>query len=390
MLVNVNFKINSDVKLDDFWDIQYCNATYSFHVDENDILNKITISVKTNTIPRLIPGASGEHQVNIPKMAIDKCIELAKKLNAASSSISLNGYIEIGFENYDATFEPENDEEKKLCNVFTWNKKFGESEAHILPFDLLARTVFFSEDSIELETPLLLFKNSKKHYINRDFRLSFYEAYFFLEYMYGNGKTDNKKVCAEFLNHPILITAINHARNDVMAISKKDNSEFINFLRNTNDVAEILNKIIHIRGTLFHQSIKRKSNWSPGDSEVLVNEAMFMQSVCGFISYELSDFFGEKYIGLFHENNKAVGVQRKFKFLATVKKDGETKNISFDRILATKKLGLSTLTTFAFNIEGHLSMSYDEIFDFKIILGDMVIYKKENLDSHKTDIDGIL
>jgi len=113
---------------------------------------------------------------------------------------------------------------------------------------------------------------------------AFYNLFFFLEYLYGNGKSGPKKVLEAFMSSEELRNAIEKviAENPTGLIVSREFSEKLGNM-STSDVLEAL---IDIRGTLHHPNHRRPGTWSPGKQSAFSNESIFLQFVCMNIAFE--------------------------------------------------------------------------------------------------------
>lgn len=300
MILKIKFEVESDIVLDDYWAISHDGLRYEFVVGDGGRLEYLVVSVRTNAYPEIY-HENGIATIHIPAI-VDMCKRRVKDLDISVSAISNVGFAYIKSDEYSIEFVPEDDSEVKKIKIFSFSSSYADQQ-HGLPvsFDVLARTVFLSSDCAGLDIPLYLYKNSKKHFIAREFRISFYEAYFMIEYLYGNGKTNNRQVCKEFFGSHDLVDAIVKTREDFLFTVREGNLH--DLLKEIN-ILGVIEHIVKKRGELFHQSKKRNETWSPVLSENLINEAIFMQILCSYVSLKISGLYCDRYKEMYVKSNE--------------------------------------------------------------------------------------
>lgn len=390
MIVKTSFSATSNIRLDDYWDIEHDNAKYSFVVNLNGYITGVDISVKTNETP-LFDTRQSPPLVCPPHGAINLCTLLAKELEISSSSISMNGYLIINTESYDAEFIFESEEEKKQSNLYNFKISHLKNEKEAVPFDLIARTIFY-DYAQEHKDVLFLFKNANIYLANGDYRHSFYESYLAIELLYSNGNTNNEVTKRNFLKSEVLCSAINMAQNDIMSISRdNDDSEFLDFIKQTNSAEGIIAKIVNTRGRYFHalNNYKRKKVWDSTNKDILVDESLFMIFVCQHVIDSFNHIYSDAIISKYSEACAKANVLRKFTIKISCKKNCIAEQYTIITNYATMKIGKSTLYNLATEIYERCIEKGESLTDFQIYLGDREVYSKSEFDEQNKNFANI-
>ncbi len=375
MYLKAEFVVKSDIHLDDFWDIEFEGVKFSFQVDSEHKINKLILDMNHKILPPSIVNVNGIRQINFPisiRIAKNKAIEIAKKLNYSLSLFPLVGFIDIKM-NPTVRFIAENEKEKAELNLFSYHKDKEAIPPFFVPFDTLARMIFLSQDIDELRVPVGFYKSAKMHFKNEDFRFAFYELYFTIEYLFANGKSNNSQVKNEFLKSDILLKSINLAKDDFLTLHKEKSTKFSIWLSEISRSDEIIEKIIDIRGSYFHQSKKRKNNWLPSDLNLLKDESYFLIFCVGHVLERMINLFeNRKYIQLYDENNKNFGIKKTFDIEAYVDTKNGIQPIRRKVSFPTKTFAKRSMALLAQNL-------IDDLKRFGRIESYVIYYKNEKI-----------
>lgn len=112
---------------------------------------------------------------------------------------------------------------------------------------------------------------------------AFHNLFFFLEYLYGNGKSGPKKVLEAFMSFEELRSAIEKvvSENPMSLIVSREFTEKLGGM----STSDILAELIDIRGMLHHPNHRRPGMWSPGKQRAFANHSIFLQFVCMNIAF---------------------------------------------------------------------------------------------------------
>lgn len=154
---------------------------------------------------------------------------------------------------------PESDEERRLLRVFSakTSLKYPETLVEVKP-EVLFRMVRSRRRLEHLKVPLAFFREGVNEFRAFRYVTAFHNLYFFLEDLYGGGKTKNRDVEKNFIGAPQLVHATSLAL-EALEGPKHDrhNRELDRFLKLENcdrNPIGILKFLVRMRGNLHHFS----------------------------------------------------------------------------------------------------------------------------------------
>ena len=112
---------------------------------------------------------------------------------------------------------------------------------------------------------------------------AYYNLFFFLEFLYGNGKSGKNATLDEFMKSNELTTSIKNTL-EKPEINELLSRSFVEKLRASN-TRKILEILILARGSLHHPNKNRTDNWNPEKQRHFGDEAIFLQFVCLEIAF---------------------------------------------------------------------------------------------------------
>jgi hypothetical protein len=159
----------------------------------------------------------------------------------------------------EARWEPEDDEERKRLQVFSikMSREYQETRQLVNP-QMFARLIRTQEDLSHLVIPMAFYREGQNAFRAHQYVSAFYNFYFYLEDLYGQGKTKNSAVEASFKKSAQVRWAVEqlleglaapdmaqHLRELKEALAR-DNCAF--------DVDGVIKLIVKVRGDLHHFS----------------------------------------------------------------------------------------------------------------------------------------
>ncbi len=179
---------------------------YSFIPNDKGILEKINITVKVDNPekfkseikPSQENGVSHIFNVGGDKELFDLIIDQFQTLESAYAVQF--GVKKIYWESTQNSVIPETEEEKLLVQISstTFEEKYPDPIVQVKP-QLLFDVIQSLDDYKELKILLGFYREGKLEYSSLRYINSFYNFYFVLEGLYGNGKTQNNDVQKEFM-----------------------------------------------------------------------------------------------------------------------------------------------------------------------------------------------
>jgi len=107
---------------------------------------------------------------------------------------------------------------------------------------------------------------------------AFYNFFFFLEYIFGNGKSGRKATVAEFLSQKLLVDTVEKVVKE-KAFAEITSRQFVVKVCGMS-TEDILMYIVDTRGTLHHPNKNRSTNWHPERQREFDEIATLLQFVC--------------------------------------------------------------------------------------------------------------
>lgn len=107
---------------------------------------------------------------------------------------------------------------------------------------------------------------------------AFYNFFFFLEYLFGNGKSGKKKTVVAFLSHKLLVDTVEKVIKE-KPFAEIVSSEFASKVCGM-PIEELLTYIVVTRGALHHPNKNRSASWHPDRQREFDEVATLLQFFC--------------------------------------------------------------------------------------------------------------
>jgi hypothetical protein len=180
--------------------------------------------------------------------------------------------------------------------VYSFERNRHIAPAHELtplPFDIIARLVLSAARSRDIEIALGFHRKGRQDIREERFIEAFYDFYFMIESLFGEGKFKTSAVVGVFSNNSLLTLQIEKAKQDPIFLGslsrepRQISRAHEKYLSQTPD--QILVHIVELRGYLHHHSSSRPGIWHPDDHRDYKADAMFMQVLCYQIAFLISE-----------------------------------------------------------------------------------------------------
>ncbi|MHA1974900.1 MAG: hypothetical protein ACTSW1_18030 [Candidatus Hodarchaeales archaeon] len=248
------------------------NKEYKFKPNRNGFLSKIEITKKVENpeehLAKIIPHAHGKghHKLEIKS---DKNIleKLKEEMQYLEATIMFNGStIKINWENPDQGWIPETEEDKKRINVIQISHERGYPKRETKLDEVYLKSVIEERKDYDELTILQAFYNDGVRFFH-EFKYinAFYNFYFVIEDLYGDGNTKNSKIMKSFKQSKDLREIIEKVMNNHILNHKKHSKSINKFLKDmskTTSNDNIIEFLVLTRGRLHHFS--RKSSLKTG------------------------------------------------------------------------------------------------------------------------------
>jgi hypothetical protein len=262
---------------------------YDF-ISENGRIKQIQVTVpvrESDQLPELVPNLQVKNTLNLITNE-PSCSELLMKtLRTLEGFLSIYGLEKIALEDTEITWIPETDEEKRQLKVTHFSFIFSKPASINLraPFSVISRSIVASKRTLDWDIPLSFFRKGRNDFWERRYIDAIYNFYFLLETLFGNGKTKNAQIAAEFKKSKELITFVSivlkegeqgllrrGGRSSLLAVFRKTYSN--------KSPEQFLEAIVELRGFLHHHTVHNKRIWHPAKEYDYEVDALLLQDLC--------------------------------------------------------------------------------------------------------------
>jgi hypothetical protein len=227
---------------------------------------------------------------------VDRDEELHKRLMSSIHSVeSVLGFYfdlsDIHWNQLEAFVEPESDEEAKQLEILRWfmTQSIGGAKQEIT-VEQLDLAVVTAKSTADLTTTLAFHREGSKDMRDLRYISAFFSFYFVLEGLFGNGKTKNDAVRAEFKRSTRLVAAIQDMIDKGLPPSFGEDEGILERLRRMNKPCtpdSIIDLLVSTRGDVHHNVGNPKR---PGGSPLIVAKfqtfSMFCMNLCQMILHQ--------------------------------------------------------------------------------------------------------
>lgn len=179
---------------------------------------------------------------------------------------------------------PETDEERAALRVFSTKTalSYPETRRHV-ELATFARAIAARSRLGHLTIPMAFFREAVNDYRSFRYVNAFQNLYFFIEGVFGEGKTRNKDVERQFASSPVLIDAIWHSMK-ALEQSERHKTK-LDALRAARAFGwtpqEIIRLVVWMRGNLHHFSTRSTTpKGHPLNQREFESVAFLLQSIC--------------------------------------------------------------------------------------------------------------
>jgi hypothetical protein len=298
MRCQYQFSVKGRVRIELCFPISWEGFEYNFVCDENGIIRRLDVIVEvpdkqewpTMTLNPEV-GIAAHLEIKNPSFVI-----LKKQVRAIEGLLSIYGLEAIDIEHFKQVWLPDNELEKTALGVYSFERNRHVAPAHELipmPFDIVARLVLSAPRSRNIEIALGFHRKGRQDIREERFIEAFYDFYFMIESLFGEGKFKNSAVVGAFSNNSALTSQIEKAKQEPIflgALSREPlqiRRAHEKYLSRTPD--QILAHIVELRGYLHHHSSSRPGIWHPDDHSDYKADALFMQVLCYQIAFSISE-----------------------------------------------------------------------------------------------------
>jgi hypothetical protein len=274
------------------------------NTDDKDIINELCIQRKVSNyesyLPKFIPGSKELHinpTFDFPHNPYyQEIIELLQHIESLGSF-----WMEVKriyWNNLKVSWIPENEEEAKKIKIHD----VEYNEGHNIPPKMfnpktLIELVKLKDKYTHLVIPMAFFREGMNEYQSQHYINAFHNFYYYLEDLYGGGKTKNRQVVDNFKKSSHFTNAVEKTIKDLTKPSGRKHMEnlkrFLSMESCSLSVDGIISLIVKVRGNLHHFSQKSsKKTGHPFNQKDFHVMAYLLMSICIFTFCHLTT--GEK------------------------------------------------------------------------------------------------
>ena len=237
--------------------------------NEYGLLSRIQIATKirnsenflANMGPSTTRGpANFEINLTLDEKLNEEIIDLFQYIESSlgfSSSLK-----KICWENPEISLDYETEEERKNYNVLSLqNKRRYPETKHILSIQDFQSIITNKRKYEFLKLSQAFYREGQNEYSSFRYINAYYNFYFVLEDLYGNGKTKNRDIEGELKSDPVFKSIVSWMMKQLNGRHLKNIESFLREEGKTWDENGIIELVVRVRGNLHHfssSSTKRK------------------------------------------------------------------------------------------------------------------------------------
>jgi len=293
MLYQISVKYEGDSYIKSPFELNLEPFKISVVCDKNKIVNELIISKKLTDYEKYLPKLKTEephkHSLNITSGPdFEDIISLIQTIESLGSFWFR--VKKIYWETPKRDWIPENDEERKRIQVtgIKFKQEYPKIPIELSP-RLLTEMVILRDNYKHLIIPMAFYREGRNEFSSFRYVYAFINFYFYLEDLYGFGKTKNIQVEKQFIKSEQINRALNQTIN---SFSKRHQNNLKEFLRIENyqyDNIGIIKLIVKVRGNLHHFSQKSsKKKGHPLNQKDFETMAYLLFCICTYTFIELT------------------------------------------------------------------------------------------------------
>lgn len=235
-------------------------------------------------VPSFTLGGDGVHQLVVPEFPqVGRLRELLQYLESMGSFWM--GVERIGWGETTWEWIAESDEDRSLTTVLSisGSEEYGTTPAAI-DGELVARMLLTRAKHQYLTVPLSFYREGRNDYRQHRYAQAFRNFYFFIEGLYGRGKTRNRQVLEAFQESAQLTNACREAWETLQnspEVHLAELSELATKINVTLESSSMLTYIVHLRGELQHYSLQStRPKGHPLNERMFRSAAFLLITIC--------------------------------------------------------------------------------------------------------------
>lgn len=288
LLTEYRFPIRGMLRTEDVHDVPFGEHQLKFHATPTGRITALSVIVKVNdpsnwpsVTPNTLPNA--KWHMNVPSPSWEA---IREKLRSLEGLLALHGVDQIDFSNLERKWLPENKEEQARLAIHELSIETQERPETDFPadsFDVIARCVLAAGEAVDLSVPLSFFRRGRLDMHEMRYIEAYYDYFFVLETLFGQGKHKQDALAAAFASEKILVSATRAVMtgervaalvNDRSDLRQRINDKYVGATPEA-----VLASLVETRGFLHHHSSKRPGIWRPDNQEQFEIDAVILEEL---------------------------------------------------------------------------------------------------------------
>lgn len=205
MRLRITAEVIGDITLIDKMSCQFYIYTFEVYTEKNAIF--LSIEKRVSEYFEYLPKIDNHNRISIPETTFySDMVEWIKNIEAFGSFNI--GIKKILYEEAEVTWIPETIEEEKMLSIKSYKATKAKQPAHFLNKNDFQDTLFYSKKLSNEYVPFTYFRLGKSFFDEGEYYLSYINYFMMIEYLYGKGITDVKKLRIEFEKSDVLVFSI--------------------------------------------------------------------------------------------------------------------------------------------------------------------------------------
>lgn len=214
MRLRVTAEVKGDILLKEKISTQFYIYTFNVFKENESCFISVEKSVSNyiDDISKASFDESNHFVINIPEtQTYADMVDWLKRIEAFGSFNI--GIRKILYEEAEVTWIPETIEEEKILSIKSYKVTRGGQNSKYLRLSDFQDTLFYSKRIDKNYIPFSYFRLGASFFDEEEYYLSYINYFMMIEYLYGNGITDTKKLRIEFVKSDVLVLSILMAIN---------------------------------------------------------------------------------------------------------------------------------------------------------------------------------
>lgn len=285
MRLRITAEVKGDILLKEKISTVFYIYTFNIFKENESFFISVEKSVSNylDDIPKASFDESNHFVINIPETKIyADMVDWFKRIEAFGSfNLAIK---RILYEEAEITWIPETVDEEKILSIKSYKVTKGGQDCKCLRLSDFQDTLFYSKRLDENYIPFSYFRLGSSFFDEEEYYLSYINYFMMIEYLYGNGITENKKLRIEFGKSDVLVLSILMAINTfpigdpnlewLKNECKKKQKEY--------NVDGLIFVLVDYRGMIAH-GLKKRSGKYRDDPNLLRPISFILGIICRYV-----------------------------------------------------------------------------------------------------------